>query len=79
MNVSATAMPVVSENSRSAGAAPTRTAPLPARMIGELALRITSAARMISSPEGSGWRRRSLTGSGLASISSSITSSGISM
>ena len=75
MNVSATAMPVARQNSRSAGAAPARTAPLPASATGLMALRIRSAALSSSRALGSGLtgRRR---GSGRASTSAAMTSSG---
>jgi hypothetical protein len=43
MNVSATAIPVARENSRSAGAAPARMTPLPHSATGLMALRIRSA------------------------------------
>ena len=75
MNVSATAIPVARQNSRSAGAAPARTTPLPASATGLIALRMTSAALSSSRAEGSGLigRRR---GSGAASTSAAMTSSG---
>ena len=44
MNVSATPMPVVRANSRSARAAPTRATPLPASTIGRSAARISPTA-----------------------------------
>ena len=68
MNVSATAMPVARQNSRSAGAARARTTPLPASATGLMALRMRSAALSSSRAAGSGWtgRRR---GSGAASTS----------
>ena len=56
MNVSATPIPVARANSRSAAAAPTRATPLPARMIGFDAARITFAASSSSRPLGSGRR-----------------------
>ena len=60
MNVSATGMPVARTNSRSAGAAPPRTTPLPASATGLTAPRIRSAAFSSSRAAGSGraWRRR---------------------
>ena len=60
------------------GAAPPRTTPLPASATGLIAPRIRSAALSSSRAAGSGraWRRR---GSGSASISAAITSSGSSM
>jgi hypothetical protein len=66
MKVSATAMPVARQNSRSAGARAARTTPLPARAIGLIALRMRSAALSSSRRAGSGLtgRRR---GSGAAS------------
>ena len=79
MNVSATGMPVARTNSRSAGAAPARTTPLPASATGLIAPRIRSAARSSSRAAGSGGtglrarqrlRRRS---------AAAITSSGSSM
>src|SRR3954449_7547488 len=78
MKVSATGMPVARTNSRSAGAAPARTAPLPASATGFSAPRIRSAARSSSRAAGSGCTglRR---GSGPASTSDAITSSGSSM
>ena len=54
MNVSATAMPVARQNSRSAGAAPARTTPLPASATGLIALRMRSAALSSSRAPGSG-------------------------
>src|SRR4029453_18642251 len=54
MKVSATAMPVARQNSRSAGAARARTTPLPARATGLMALRMRSAALSSSRAEGSG-------------------------
>ena len=78
MNVSATATPVARLNSRSAGAAPARTTPLPASATGLIALRMRSAALSSSRAPGSGMtgRRR---GSGSASTSAAMTSSGSSM
>ncbi len=78
MKVSATGMPVARTNSRSAGAAPARTTPLPASATGLSAPRIRSAAFSSSRAAGSGrtWRRR---GSGSASTSAAITSSGSSI
>ena len=78
MKVSATGMPVARTNSRSAGVAPPRTTPLPASATGLMAPRIRSAALSSSRACGSGWTglRR---GSGAASISAAITSSGSSM
>ena len=54
MNVSATEMPVARVNSRSAGAAPARTTPLPASTTGLIALRMRSAASSSSRAPGSG-------------------------
>ena len=54
MNVSATGMPVARQNSRSAGAAPPRTTPLPASATGLSAPRIRSAAFSSSRAAGSG-------------------------
>ena len=78
MKVSATGIPVARQNSRSAGAAPPRTTPLPASATGLSAPRIRSAAFSSSRAAGSGWTglRR---GSGSASSSSAMTSSGSSM
>ena len=78
MNVSATGMPVERTNSRIAGAAPARTTPLPASATGFSAPRMMSAARSNSRAAGSGWTglRR---GSGSASTSIAMTSSGSSM
>ncbi len=75
MNVSATGIPVVCTNARSARLAWVRIAPLPARMTGRSAAMITSVARWSSFMPGSGctgaWR-----GSGEASSGRIITSSG---
>ena len=75
MNVSATGIPVVCTNARSARLACVRIAPLPARMIGRSADMIRSVARCSSRIPGSGctgvWR-----GSGDASSGRTITSSG---
>ena len=78
MNVSATGMPVERTNSRRAGAALPRITPLPASATGLMAPRTRSAALSSSRAAGSGraWRRR---GSGSASTSAAITSSGSSM
>src|SRR3954452_10293174 len=54
MKLSATGIPVARTNSRSAGAAPPRTTPLPARAIGFKAPRITSAAFSSSRAAGAG-------------------------
>ena len=78
MNVSATGMPVARTNSRSAGVAPERTTPLPASATGLSAPRTTSAALSSSRACGSGCVVRPR-GSGPASISASMTSSGSSM
>ncbi len=55
MNVSATGIPVVCTNARSARLAWVRIAPLPARIIGFDAPRMISVARCSSSTPGSGW------------------------
>ena len=78
MKVSATGMPVARTNSRSAGAALARITPLPASATGCTAPRTRSAARSSSRAGGSGCTER-LRGSGSASISAAITSSGSSM
>ena len=54
MNVSATGIPVVWTNARSARLAWARIAPLPASAIGFSAASISSAARWSSLPPGSG-------------------------
>ena len=76
MKVSATGMPVRAVNSRRAADAPTRMTPLPARMTGRLAERMIPAALSSSSCAGSGRLTEARTGSGGASTSASITSSG---
>ena len=76
MKVSATGMPVARANSRSAGAAPTRATPLPARTMGLIALLMSSAAASTSAAAGSVRRTVSRTGSGAASSWAAITSSG---
>ena len=78
MNVSATGIPVARTNSRRAGVALARITPLPARATGFMALRTTSAALSSSRACGSGWVVRPR-GSGPASSSASMTSSGSSM
>ena len=77
MKVSATGMPVARLNSRSAGAAPPRMTPLPARATGLIAPRTRSAACRSSRAPGSG-RRTGRRGSGLVASSASMamTSSG---
>ena len=79
MKVSATPIPVARTSSRSAGAAPARCTPLPARMIGLVALRMISAAASVSPALGSSRRFWPPLGSGSASTWSPITSSGSSM
>ena len=79
MNVSATPMPLARTSSRSAGAAPARATPLPARITGLIAERMRSAAASSSPALGSRRRLFVLTGSGSASTGSAITSSGSSM
>ena len=79
MNVSATGMPVARANSRSAGAAPARTTPLPASATGLIAPRIRSAASQQLARAGLGRARGARRGSGSASSCSAITSSGSSM
>ena len=79
MNVSATPIPLARASSRSAGAAPARDTPLPARMIGLVALRMSSAAASVSCALGSSRRSWPPLGSGCASTSAAITSSGSSM
>ena len=79
MNVSATPIPLARASSRSAGAAPARDTPLPARMIGWLASRISSAAASNSPALGSSRRSIERDGSGSPSTMSAMTSSGNSM
>ncbi len=75
MNVSATGMPVTWTKARRARDARARMAPLPTSAIGFSAPSIISAARCSSFTPGSGCTR-SWRGSGEASSSSAITSSG---
>ena len=75
MNVSATGIPVVCTNARSARLAWVRMAPLPARMIGFSAAMMTSVARWSSFMPGSGWTG-AWRGRGEASSGRIITSSG---
>ena len=79
MNVSATPIPLARASSRSAGAAPARATPLPARITGLIASRIISAAASSSPALGSRRRVCVEAGSGSASTGSPITSSGSSM
>ena len=76
MKVSATAIPVARQNSRSAGAARARTTPLPASTTGEIELRMRSAALSSSRAAGSGLTGRRRRSGSTSSVSAPITSSG---